>query len=94
MSKDQKEACMYCKFWRCEDRNPPEGMLDYLGGACRVNPPTVMQVGSQSTDFYPKTCWPITKGGDWCGSFSMPRDDYSDIRPWRHISEISVEVAK
>ena len=91
MSKDQKQACMHCKFWRCEDRNPPEQMVPNLRGACRVSPPIVMQAGSQDTTMYGQTCWPMTKGADWCGRFEMPRDDYADIRPWRHISEINAD---
>lgn len=76
MSKDQKESCMYCKFWRGEDRNPIESVLEYLHGACRVSPPIVVQAGGAGSDFYAKTAWPMTKGGDWCGRFEMPRDDY------------------
>jgi len=94
MSKDQKEVCMYCKFWKCDDKHAPEEVVPMIFGSCRINPPMVMQAGSQ-VDYAHATCWPKTRGGDWCGSFEEPRPDkYASIRPWQHISEIAIKIGE
>lgn len=40
--------------------------------------------------------WPQTRSTDWCLEFvegNEDRDPNSDIRPWRHISEVEPECA-
>lgn len=42
------------------------------GYECRLNPPTVVEVGTAYTEERQKSVWPIVGSTDWCGQW---RDD-------------------
>jgi hypothetical protein len=92
MSKDQKDCCTYCKFWKCTDYNVPEDLADVTFGVCRLSAPRIIQAGSLNNEAYAETRWPSCKGGDWCGEFEMRRDDHGTSNTFRPISEIAADV--
>lgn len=70
MSKDQKNICLYCKWW-LEFSKSDKGKD---GGMCRRYAPKGMVVIEASW----KTSdpdWPWTYEDDWCGEFENRRDD-------------------
>jgi hypothetical protein len=95
MSKDQKEICLFCKWWKMNDLyaalEPDDDGIIYplpenRGGECRFSAPSVRLDGKLAVG-----AWPQTFGRDWCSKFTERRDDHdpnADIRPFRHISEI------
>jgi hypothetical protein len=96
MSKDQKQVCMFCKFWNCNYRNVPENLMTDTNGDCRFSHPRLMSIGSNTEGKEVVTRWPRTRGGDWCGRYAERRDDHVADLPstWQHISEPTAEVIR
>lgn len=76
VSKDEKEICLYCKWWH------PFNKLDKdelnWQGDCRRNPPKTRWVGK--IDFErimldKRPDWPMTYGQNFCGEFKERPSD-------------------
>ena len=92
MSKDQKEICLYCKWWQmndCYDREDDDleiyPVLEHRAGVCRINPPIPVLVPAAPT----KGVWPEVWGGDFCGQFQNRPDDHEGPE---HISKVAGRV--
>lgn len=74
MSKDQKEICLYCKWWVFHgyrhDEN--EDILKIQEGVCHRKSPDRFGGNQCPTN---TAFWPETRGGDFCGEFQERRDD-------------------
>jgi hypothetical protein len=77
MSRDEKEICLYCRWWKPLDyyQVPGEEAHTTSPGECRVGRPVLMQWGGPSEGLEAKSSWPRTLGGDFCGEFTSRRDD-------------------
>lgn len=67
MSRDQKEICLFCRWFR-EWEDAIKAGYDF--GECRVNPPVA--------DREMNGKWPTVRAEDWCGKFQEHRDDHED----------------
>lgn len=77
MSRDEKEICLYCRWWKpLYYLAPGDEAHRSSPGECRVASPVLMQWGSLSVGLESKTSWPRTNGGDFCGEFTSHRDDH------------------
>lgn len=69
MSKDEKEICLYCKWWVQDRITNPQGGMEFVGtpcgtGDCRGACP----VGGSG--------WYKTSRYDWCLNFTNRPDDH------------------
>jgi len=78
MSKDEKEICLYCKWWHFYAAPGYEDLWKAQPGECRRRAPI--------TDDHNDTLFPPMRGGDWCGEF----EDRGDT--WEHISRPAQRV--
>ena len=90
MSRDQKEICLYCKWWHFD---PSETQLRWEGpepkahytGLCRRHAP--VRRGGEVLKQY--GAWPMTNGGAWCGDFQERPDDHDS---WQSIGDAATAV--
>lgn len=68
MSKDEKEICLYCKWWSSKAK-PDEKYALISDGRCCLRAPQNFQKGDQQDGFFVRTEWVTTQGGDFCGEF-------------------------
>jgi hypothetical protein len=97
MSKDQKEICLYCKWWKMHDLysdiEPDEDGIFYppgerRGGECRVSPPAAVLSPGRPVEGR----WPEVFGGDWCGEFTGRPDDHASDTTFEHIGDAAARV--
>jgi hypothetical protein len=79
VSLDEKEICLYCKWWKPSDHAMPPGYEAHIAtpGHCHVSSPVVTQWGSYSEGLTSATSWPKVNGSDFCGKFTGRRDDHA-----------------
>ena len=88
MSKDEKEICLYCKFWVLEGfRHTDEGFLMQQEGDCRRKSPD--RKGGELSPNAP--AWPVMRGGGFCGEFKGHPDDH-DSDNWQSIGDAANAV--
>jgi len=71
MSKDQKNICLYCKWWRVFNRIEKEEEM-WKGDCRRYAPRESKLVGRldfEDIQLSRRADFPWTYGGDWCGEF-------------------------
>ena len=100
MSMDEKQICLFCKWWKVSSKDPryepgyePD---ERFSGLCRFNAPVITQWGCFSEGLSVNTSWPATFGGDFCGKFQERRDDHGDkdTGDWKSIGDIAGEFLK
>jgi hypothetical protein len=71
MSKDEKDICLYCRWWRHDSNFTIPGMDDTVAtrGHCHIAAPVVIQFGSFQDGLGARTVWKSTHGGEFCGEF-------------------------
>lgn len=100
MSTDEKQICLFCKWWKVEDflLDQGEEANDTHQGQCRLSAPVLTQWTSSlhSGGIEARTMWPKTYGGDFCGKFQERRDDHGekDTGDWKSIGDIAGEFLK
>ncbi len=72
MSKDEKEICENCQYWRSRIRfENASSLRQTKRGDCRVGRPIPVEYVGHETE----AAWPGTNPDDWCGEFtSRPGD--------------------
>lgn len=94
MSKDQKEICMYCRWWKMNDLydgvTASDMPVERRAGECRVSPPVPIVAPARAVE----AAWPQSFGEDWCGSFADRPDNHIAELPdtWEHISKPAMRV--
>ena len=94
MSKDQKEICMYCRWWKMIDLydgvTASDMPVERRAGECRVSPPVPIVAPARAVE----AAWPQSFGEDWCGSFADRPDNHIAELPdtWEHISKPAMRV--
>lgn len=76
MSKDQKEICLYCKWWFPEPSVLKDHVCERTPGKCRFNPPAVVQCGDASGGFYGAGMHPSSMADSFCSKFEDHPDDH------------------
>ena len=91
MSKDEKEICLYCRWWKLndlyEDITDEELPYQRRAGECRVSAPVAIIAPRCAVE----AAWPQSFGEDWCGKFQDRRDDHESDN-WQSIGDAANAV--
>ena len=84
MSKDEKQICLYCKWWKTHT-------FARTNGNCYYSPPVVLQMGSSETGYRAETFHPDARASNFCSKFEdRPDDHVSDT--WQSIGDAASAV--
>jgi len=89
MSKDEKEICLYCKWWR--PNAPGEYIREDTRGICHLTPPAVIQAGDAVSGFHGVSVFATSRADSFCSKFENRPDDH-DPDTWEHISRPAQRV--
>ena len=88
MSRDQKEICLYCKWWVLEGfKNDSEELVKRQVGECHRYGPA--RRGGEHYHLMNDPEWVRTHGGDFCGEFKNRPDDHDS---WQSIGDAATAV--